>query len=195
MLYFCKKLMEKSKVFTVVAITALLSSSIFNACSKEENSLSNDNNSSIQKQQKWNSIKNASVILPDYMQPFQYAVHQDHYSELLDYTQIVLKNYKQEGEKGYCILSSHNNTADNLIYYGFITETSSYYDPKIFIDNPDNPFIDIDSGDDGMPMYANKITTKNKNRFDRWVKRKVERGYTVSYWYEDGYWNGEAKKN
>ena len=46
-------------------------------------------------------------------------------------------------------------------------------------------------------MYGfRKIVTDNKNRFDRWVKRKVQHGYLVTQWIDnDGKYHGVAYKS
>ncbi len=182
------KLTKSVSLMTIVFILAAV-----NSCTKDE-LISNDNNTAIKKQ-KWNPGGNASFILPDNMLPFQYAVYKDDMDNLLEYTRTVLKN-RQGGngeEKGYFILSLSPDVI--FAYYGFITETSRYYDPNIFINNPGDPFIVINNDTDDNMMYGcSKIKTENKEKFDKWVKRKINNGYQVVEWAEGNVYHAEACK-
>jgi hypothetical protein len=112
--------------------------------------------------------------------------------------ETIFESIKEE--KGYFTL--HANVDKKLIYYGFITEKSSYYDPKIFIDNPDDPFINIDEKDEGdededdeiIVCYA-KISTSNENKFNRWLDRQMRKGCYVEIEYNKvtGIWKGDSR--
>ena len=74
--------------------------------------------------------------------------------------------------------------ADSLLYYGFITETSSHYNP-IWI----NPIYPTDPDDDGGGMCLAIIRKKfdTKEEALKYVKEKRAEGYaTVSYKDADG---------
>jgi hypothetical protein len=149
---------------------------------------------SIDKKQKL--MGNYSFILPEDMRPYQYAIYEDDLPRLFDYMKSVFDSSVEGEEKGYFTLSF--SVANSLHYYGFVTEMSNYYDPNIFVDDPDDPFIDIDDFDeDDEPMYTaqKKIITKNENRFDRWYDRQVEKGYDVKVRIVNGYWYAVAEKN
>jgi hypothetical protein len=157
--------MKKIKVILGVAVVALIG--MFYACQKEESLVYKDNHSSLQKKQKWNLDEDSFLALGEANAPFQYAVYQEDEDNLSQYMQLILDSE----EKGYIILST--NIADKLIYYGFITESSSYYNLNIFIDNPD------DAG-------ADRCFTIIRNGFDTfkegwgYLMEKVKAGYQVS---------------
>ena len=93
-----------------------------NFCTKDI-TVSNDNNTAIQKVNPF--------VSPEAMLPFQYVIYENDKDMLFEYIQLKLDSMVDEGEEGYFILSY---SADNThISYGFITETSSYYDPNIWI--------------------------------------------------------------
>jgi hypothetical protein len=111
--------------------------------------------------------------------------------------ETIFESIKEE--KGYFTL--HANVDKKLIYYGFITEKSSYYDPEIFIDNPDDPFINIDDIDEEEYeiMYActphKRIITKNEHRAERWAERQIKKGYDVKVVMVNGWVVCSAIKN
>jgi len=163
-----------------------------NSCTKDELS-SKDNNFSIQKQQKFNPDEGYPFVLTEADAPFQFAVYQQDEDILFSYIESILEEQDGMENPGYFILSL--NSEGSLIYYGFITETSSYYDPDIFIDNPDDPFIVInDDTDDDIMYCCNKIKTKSKEKFDKWVERKINQGREVTMWKEGDFYCGIASK-
>jgi hypothetical protein len=192
--------MNRIKFFSAIALLGLIGSGMFNACQKkEENLVYRENNLYMQKQQKWDPDKDSYFILKEDDAPFQYAVHEEDLNNLLDYAMLVLKEQKVDEKPGYFILSS--NTTKGLIYYGFLTEKSPYYNPDIFIDNPDVTFINLDdiNEEDYEMMYGcnpNKgITTRNENRARRWAERQLKNGYEVKVTPVDGWYIVDAKKN
>jgi hypothetical protein len=172
---------------------------VVSSCTKEnkDSLVSNSINTAMQK---WNLDEGYSFVLSNDMQPYQYAVHQEDLDNLLYYTISILKEEKEGENSGYFIFSS-NNIADDLIYYGFIAESSHYYDPNIFVDNPDDPFINIDDIDENKYeiLYGCKphkhIITRNENRAERWTARQVKNGYEVKVTLVNGWLVCDAKKN
>lgn len=175
-----------TKSVNLIAIVFMLI--VVNSCTKDDLIVFNDDGT------EWNTGTDYPYILPNAMNPYQYAVYQEDIGILFDYMHTVFNGYKEGDERGYFILFS--NDANHLIYCGYVSESSDYFDPDIFIDNPDDPFIVIDDNDDDEVVYGcNKISTKNENRFDRWVERKVEKGYTVREWKDGDRFCAVAKKN
>ena len=105
-------------------------------------------------------------VLPDDMQPYQYAVYASDEDMLFEYIQSKLDNAENGDEKGYCILSFDSVNA--LFYYGFITETSIYYDPTIWIIPCDT--INVDNGG------GNVCTDTGYKHFD---DRKAARAFAM----------------
>lgn len=113
------KLTKKVSIITIICILIIV-----NSCTKEELS-TNENTSFMQKQQKWNPIENDSFILPDYMQPFQYAVCENDLDNLFVYMNRTLEKQEDIKYPGFFILSrSIDNT---LFYWGFLTKTNPQY--------------------------------------------------------------------
>jgi hypothetical protein len=190
--------MSKIKIFTTVVLVAVIGAGVFYACQKEDKYLlhnSESNYSSMQKQQKWNVGEESSLSEGDVPPPFQYAFSKEKLEDLLIYTRTFLKNYDQGQMPGYCVFSSDNE----LIYYGFVTETSPYYDAEMFRDDPNDPFVNIDEidpdGEDEDYQCYGKISTSNENRFDRWLNRQLRRGRDITIEYDGGVWKGTSKKN
>jgi hypothetical protein len=188
--------MKVVKIFIVVAIATLISSSMFNACSKEE-SLDKDNNLYVQKQEKWNPGEDYPFIVKD-NPPFEYAVYQEDAELLLSYIKSVLKNQKViQGENlGYFILRF--GVKDKFINYGFLAESMyPYYhlynpiDPSV----PDIPLINDPEEIENEVKCLARIRTKDENKLDLWTERQVARGRTrISVTYVNGVWNAEAHK-
>jgi hypothetical protein len=166
---------------------------VISSCTKEnkDSLVSNSINTALQK---WNPDEGYPFVLPNDMQPYQYAVYQEDLDNLLYYTISILKEEKEGEKSGYFIFSS-NNIADGLIYYGFIAESSHYYDPNIFVDNPDDPFINIDEDNEDNLCYG-KIVTRNEKRFDRWLDRQMRKGNDIVIEYDKatGVWKGTSNK-
>jgi len=134
-----------------------------------------------------NMETNYPFILPENMQPYQYAVYKNDFSIAFNYMQTVFDNYQEWEEWGYFMLSLSAN--DSFIYYGFITESSSYYDqdiinnqdyPFVIIVDPNDPYIVIDDdgyddGDDPMVYGIRKFSSVEKA--EAWVLKKREKGY------------------
>ena len=171
------KIIKRVRFITIVLVLFGI-----NSCTKDDLS-SNDNNFSIRKQQKFNPDDGYPFVLTEAEAPFQFAVYQEDLNDLLVYMGTTLEELGENS--GYFILSLSADTA--FVYYGFITETSSYYNPEIFIDDPEDPFIVIDDNiDDDMMYCCLKIATTDKERFDRWVERKVRQGREVTMKEENG---------
>jgi hypothetical protein len=177
--------MNKARIMWCVTITliAFAGAVTFYSCQKDSlNSTKQEQaEKSIKKQQKWNPNDDA-FVLPEAMQPYQYAVSLDNLTSLLNHMQSIFDSYKDGEERGYFILSLNANAA--LVNYGFITKVSSYYNPDIF----KFPFIDINDIDDGgddsgeMMVYGCKTKDKesaNKVKFDKWVAQKIHNGWQV----------------
>jgi hypothetical protein len=163
-----------------------------NSCTKDS-LVSNDNQTAIHK---WNPTivspdEVYPFVLPEDMQPYQYAIYVDDLLVAFEHMQTVLDVAYQAGEWGYFMLSY--NVADALVYYGFITSSSSYYNPDIlnsnsnapfvFIGDPNYPYIvvdndgddDDDNDDDGM-CYLNVRTFSDKNKAVAWKDKKIPKG-------------------
>jgi len=145
--------------------------------------------------QKFNPDDGYPFILTETEAPFQYAIYQEDEDSLFVYFESVLNGQIGVENPGYFILSL--NEESTLLFYGFITETNSNYDTTIFINDPNDPFQEInDTTSDDLMYGFRKIVTDNKNRFDRWVKRKVQHGYLVTQWIDnDGKYHGVAYKS
>lgn len=170
---------------------------VVSSCKKEDVE-TKESNSSIQ--HKWNPNENSSYydkenypfVLPVDMRPFEYAVYNTD-AEYRLLTAFIWFNLKsQDKEKGYFILSLSTNAT--LVNYGFITKTSSYYDPAIF-DFPfiDINYIDIDKNEGDAKIMGCKTRdkeSKDKEKFDKWVERKVRNGWLVCQGKDDDgtYW-------
>ncbi len=170
------KLIKSVSLITIVFILIAA-----NSCTKDE-LISNDNNTAI-KRQKWNPGENASFILPDNMLPFQYAVYRNNENILFQHIQLRLDAIENIGNgegKGYFILSLSPDAA--FVYYGFISETSRYYNPTIWI-FPDDP-IDPDNGGDGNMCFGwvsvGKHLSDNFEDTQAWAHEQMEKGYTVT---------------
>jgi hypothetical protein len=127
-------------------------------------------------------------VLPETMRPYQYAVYVDDILRAFNYMQTVFDNYVEGEEWGYFMLSYSFNTAGSRIHYGFITESSIYYNldidaPFVFIGDTDNPFIIIDDdGDDNNDdndnnlMYGCHVRTfSDKNKAVAWENKKLDK--------------------
>ena len=110
-----KKLIKNMSLILIVFMLFAI-----NSCTKD-GLISNEDNMAIQKA----NLVDYPFVLPEVMQPFQYSVYEDDEDMLFEYIQLTLDSE----EKGYFIFSL--NTDSTLIHYGFISETSSYYDPNI----------------------------------------------------------------
>jgi len=162
---------QRSVYLSICSLIFLIAAgSIFYACNKD-----NELNTTRGKFNA-NVTTNYPFVLPEAMQPYQYAVYTDDILMAFDYIQTVFDNYQEGDETGYFTFSS--NTANTLLCYGFITVTSSHYDPNAFIDDPDNPFINIDDMDDDEPiMYATKkIVTTNEKKAAKWARKQLAKG-------------------
>lgn len=162
-----------------------------NSCTKDSVE-PNDNNTAIHK----SDPEQYPFVLSEDMQPYQYAVYEDDFSVLFDYMQSVFDAYQDGDERGYFTLSY--NAIGGLIHYGFISETSIYYQPDNFIYpiDPIDPFVYPEEDDDNGNMCYGRIRTKNEDRLDRWAARQVAHGRTdIDIWEDDnGVWHGRSKK-
>ena len=153
------------------------------SCKKED--VISNGGGLVQKQQKWNIDEGYPFILPESMQPYQYAVYQEDEDMLFDYIQSTLEN--TDGEDGYFTISFN---ADAFIYYSFITKTSRYYNPNIVIfpDELTDPDDDGD-GDDDNGYVCMKWVIKESKTFDDkekalyWAKKKETDDNLVSLSY------------
>ena len=176
-----------TKSISLIAVVFMLIA--VNSCAKDDIIVSNDDGT------EWNTGTEYPYVLPETMQPYQYAVYQDDIGKLFDYMQLVFDSYKEGDERGYFILSP--NDANALIYCGYVTESSSHFNPAIFIEDPDNPFIIIDDYDDDEMMYGCKnIESTNKDKVVKWATKKLESGKykEVAIWQEGNLWKAEACK-
>ena len=151
-----------------------------NSCTKDELS-SKDNNFSIQKQQKFNPDEGYPFVLTEADAPFQFAVYQQDEDILFSYIESILEEQDGMENPGYFILSL--NSEDAHFYYGFITETSSYYDPTWI--NPDVP-IDTNEGGGGMCfgwIIVGSHYSQDFNETQAWAHEQMDKGYTVSINY------------
>jgi hypothetical protein len=173
--------MKNLKVILGVVLVSLIGIGMFYACQKEESLADKDNNSSMQKKQKWNPDEDFFLVLGEDKAPFQYAVFQENENNLSEYIQLILDS----GRKGYFILSS--NIVDKLIYYGFITVSNRYYNP-ILIDNPaagDECFAiirkEFDTFKEGWAYLMEKVEKDGQASI---VRDKTTGKYVVCY--DDG---------
>ena len=123
----------------------------------------------------WDSGENYPFVLPEAMRPYQYAIYEDDMDLLFGYIQLRFEEMENYEEDGYFILSS--NVPGNLIYFGFITETSSYYNPNIWI-VPDEPTDPDDGG--GMCFDRKEFQSTNFKEAQAWAKERMSEGYEVS---------------
>ena len=128
-------------------------------------------------------------VLDINMEPYQYAVSKADFSLAFEHMQTIFDSYQEWMEWGYFMLSLSDD--HTLIYYGFISESSSYYDPTIldnnsdypfiFISDPNNPSIVVDNDDDddeSMTMCALR-KFKTVSMAKDWVYKQREKGYTA----------------
>lgn len=146
---------------------------VVSSCTKD-NVVSNDNNLVTCA---FNPTEDYPFVLPEAMQPYQFAIYEDDLSGLFDYMQTVFENYS-DGEEGYFSLSL--NATGGLIYYGFITGTSIYYDPSIWI-VPDSLFDPNDNG--GYEYSETRYKTDDYKDAMAWAKKEVDAGYKVRVAY------------
>jgi len=123
------------------------------------------------------------------MQPYQYAIYEDDLPDIFDYMESVFDGYVEGDEKGYFTLSF--NATNALYYYGFVTESSIYYEPIWIVpDYPTNP--DDDGGgvcfDSGQANFKKKkeavkfaMEKAKDNHYVRVDKDSERGGWTVSY--------------
>ncbi len=135
-------------------------------------------------------------VLHESMLPYQYAVYEHNSSIAFDYILTTFNGFVG-GEKEYFILSF--NDADALLYYGLIAKSSIHFDSSVFVEAPVHSFIDMDDDtiDDEILHEASacktkKYHTKNKEKFDRWVARKLKNGYVVYIGKKDDVWHAKA---
>ena len=167
--------MKSNKTIAIMAL--VIAGMLFVSCKKEERSLHNKM-IHIEKQQK-NLLDEGSYpfVLSEENLPFQYAVYGD--DELIFFEGI--HSIISETTLGYCIATI---LEDGMCGYGYVDITSAYYDSTLIsID-----IIDIDSMDEELIYGINHIRTNNKNRFDRWVKRKMGRRTEINMWKEGDYY-------
>jgi hypothetical protein len=145
---------------------------IFYGCQKDT---AVQNGNSINEKEMMSTGDDYPFVLPAAMAPYQYAVYEDDINVAFDYMQIVFDAYVEGDEIGYFTFSY--NTDNTLIHYGFITPTSSYYDPNIWIE-PDYP---TDPDDDGGMCFVVIITTFDNSK-DAWafLMEMCKKGYEVS---------------
>jgi hypothetical protein len=167
------KLIKSTNIMAIVFMLIAL-----NACTKENLVPNDTNNIAIQK---WNPDEDCLFVLPEAMQPYQYAIHQYDENHLFEHIRLKLESIEDAGkEKGYFILSYNVAADNNLIYLGFITELSSYYNPNIWIFPDDS----TDNGDDGSNMcfgwvIVDALESDNFGEAQAWAHGKMKAGYTV----------------
>ena len=135
------------------------------------------------------------------MYPFRYAIYEEHLPDLLENIRLSLEIHPEWEEKGYYTMKLDNDISQ--ICYGFVAKSSSYFDPSIF----DYSLEEIENGDEmnDEEIYADdeieddmcfgvKIITKNEEKFDKWVEKKIKKGYIVHMWYEDNKYIGLVEK-
>jgi hypothetical protein len=191
-----KQFFMKKAVFVVIMAMAF-GAGIFTACQKDS-LVPNESHTAIKKQ-KWNPDKGYPFVLPEADMPYQYAIYEDDFSKLQAYIRSVFDSHK-DGEKAeYFILSL---SADKtFINYGFVYGTLDYnLDDFIDFSDPDiDPDPDPDEGDeDGGTVCFAKVRDRcftDKEKFDRWVERKVNKGWMVSEWKSDGFYCAHARKD
>jgi hypothetical protein len=166
-----QKIKNKKNFIAIIAV-AIVGSSVFYGCKKDTESMES---LPIDKKQKL--MDNYPFILPEDMQPYQYAIYEDDLPRLFDYMKSVFDSSLEGDGKGYFTLSF--SVANSLYYYGFITETSSHYNP-IWIDpNPD------DGDDMCFTLIVRTFDTLEEAR--EYAKGKAKEGYeTVTSKTKDG---------
>ncbi len=121
-------------------------------------------------------------VLHESMLPYQYAVYEHDFPMAFVYIWTTLDSYAG-GERGYFMLSFDD--ANAFLHYGFVTESTIHFDPSVFVDDPNNPPVNIDNidDDDYDTMYGCKlykvIITKSENRAERWCERQIKNGYEI----------------
>lgn len=157
-----------TKSVSLIAIVFMLIG--VNSCTKDS-VVSNDSKTTIHK---FNPDETYPFVLPATMQPFQYAVYEDDEDMLFEYIQSKLESE----ENGYFILSYSFNTDGSLINYGFITETSSYYDPNIWIIPSDT--INSDDNGGGMCFDSGKKEFKEKKAAREFAMGKAKTNHAIT---------------
>jgi hypothetical protein len=177
--------MKKSLKFAN-AMSMCLILIIINSCTKDGIVYNGDKSS----MQKWNSSEDYPFVLIDYP-PFEYAVYQEDETELSAYIKSVLEEQEEISSEntGYFILSFEGV----FINYGFLTEATSSYYYLYNPNDPDIPFIDDDSDDDGNGVVCFARRHFESSNFDetwQWVKDRALEGHTViiAYYKKDGTW-------
>ncbi|MDD3281670.1 MAG: hypothetical protein PHC83_08895 [Bacteroidales bacterium] len=126
--------------------------------------------------QKFNPDDGYPFILTETEAPFQYAIYQEDEDSLFANIKSILE---EETNFGYFALSF--NDENNLLFYGFISETSSYYDTTWIIDQ-----IDTNEGS-GYTCFGWKIKDKKEsedfNETQEWAHEKMQQGYRVDINY------------
>lgn len=160
-----KSLFSGTCATVFVAVVSVL---LFYGCRKDS-VVSNDNNFVTHA-----SNEDYPFVLPEAMAPYQYAVYPDDANLLWEHIQARLE-YPEGNQEGYFTFSC--NTNNTLICYGFISTTSIYYDSTVFVEDPDNSFVNIDNIDneDDYACYA-IIITKKYNKLEKWGAKQIAKG-------------------
>ena len=153
-----------TKSVSIIAIVSILIAT--NSCIKEDESTV------------WNPDGGYPFVLPDSMQPYQYAIYEKDMDFLFGYIELKFEEIENGEEKGYFILSF--NTTNDIVHFGFITETSSYYSQDIRI-SPYNP-INFDDMCFGLVLVEEEEFDKKKDA-QKWAMEKKEEGCVVTISY------------
>lgn len=119
-------------------------------------------------------------VLPTSEDPFQYAAYQDDMQIIFD--NIETYYFANNAHDIYFVFALDEN--DSIFYYGmieglisnggFLVDTSGYFQS---IDNMDEEVY--------LHIPTKKISTTDKEKYDKWVEKKMRQGYTVTEW-KDG---------
>ena len=121
--------------------------------------------------------------------PFQYAIYQTDMQAIFDNVESF---FLTNNEQNYYFVFSLNEN-ESLLFYGMVSglvsdggfqiDTSGYFQP-------------IDNMDEGVYLNipTKKISTTNKEKFDKWVERKLQQGYTVTEWKEGDKFKAVAQR-
>lgn len=124
--------------------------------------------------------------------PYQQYVIAEYFGELIE---MLINMLDTINENDYYILQA-GYINDSVLFYGYVTPYSEYYNDSIFEDTETNPYVDADTFTNENMVYGHlRIKTRNANRLERWVKRKTDQGYVVTIYKRNNVYYVTATHN
>ncbi len=184
--------MTKKVILPLVATTILAGEIFFTSCEKD--ALIENKTNGICTLSDWYHVPtDDSTTYPFVLSlnndPFQYAVYQNDMQNVFDNVEtLYLTN---NGQNIYFVFSLNEN--ENLLYYGMVSGLVSNGGFQI---DTSGYFQSIDNMDEESYLHipTKKITTTDKVKFDKWVAKKLQRGYTVTEWKEGDQYMAVAQR-